>query len=150
MTAAKIPARAAGTIAELASELRPALLRVSRVLRNQRVDTSTTLTQLSAMATLAHRGPMSAGELAQFECVQPPSMTKIIAALEEKGLVTRRPHPDDRRQAILEVTDAGQVLLDEERKSRNAWLTQQLAALTPAERAALRDAIPVFVKLAEQ
>ncbi len=151
MTRAKTTTRApSAATAELAGELRPALLRLSRVLRNQRVDTSTTLTQLSALAALAHHGPLSAGELAQYECVQPPSMTKIIAALESKELIERRPHPDDRRQAILEPTPAGVELLERERSSRTAWLTQHLSDLSPAERAALREAIPVLHKLAEQ
>jgi len=73
------------TIPELASLLRPALLRLTRIVRNQRVDLSVTLTQLSAMWTLEKRGPMSAGELANFERVQPPSMTKVLANLEEEA-----------------------------------------------------------------
>src|SRR6266545_1942770 len=93
------------TIAELASHLRPALLRLTRIVRNQRVDMSVTLTQLSAMATLRKHGPMSAGELANCERVQPPSMTKVLANLEERGLVRRDVHPTDRRQAVLAITD---------------------------------------------
>ena len=95
------------TIAELASLLRPSLLRLTRLVRNQRVDMSVTLTQLSAMGTLLKRGPMSAGELATCERVQPPSMTKVLANLEERGLVRREAHPTDRRQAIIAITDAG-------------------------------------------
>src|ERR1700750_2705509 len=123
--------------AELAALLRPSLLRLTRIIRNQRVDMSVTLTQISAMATLKKRGPMSAGELAAFEKVQPPSMTKVLANLEERGLVRRDAHPSDKRQAIISVTDAGVELLDEERRSRDAWLTRQLAALSPEERALL-------------
>src|ERR1044072_1974139 len=100
------------TIAELASQLRPALLRLTRIIRNQRVDMSVTLTQLSAMATLRKSGPMSAGELAARERVQPPSMTNVLANREERGLVRRDVHPADRRQAVLAITDAGAELLD--------------------------------------
>ena len=71
------------TGAELSAALRPSLLRLTRILRNQRVDLSVTLTQLSAMGTLRKRGPMSAGELAALERVQPPSMTKVLASLED-------------------------------------------------------------------
>ncbi|MEP7021121.1 MAG: MarR family transcriptional regulator, partial [Pseudonocardiales bacterium] len=74
------------TIAELAAHLRPSLLRLTRTIRNQRVDMSVTLTQLSAMGTLHKHGPMSAGELANCERVQPPSMTKVLSMLEERGL----------------------------------------------------------------
>lgn len=139
-----------GTVSDLAALLRPALLRLTRLVRNQRVDMSVTLTQLSAMSTLAKRGPMSAGELAGCEKVQPPSMTKVLANLEERALVRRDAHPADRRQAIISVTDAGRALLESERRSRDAWLAQRLATLTAEERALLRSAIPVLDKLAGQ
>jgi DNA-binding MarR family transcriptional regulator len=138
------------TSPELASLLRPSLLRLTRLIRNQRVDMSVTLTQISAMATLYKRGPMSAGELAACEKVQPPSMTKVLANLEERGLVRRDAHPTDKRQAIISVTEEGLTLLDSERRSRDAWLSQRLAELTPDERALLRDVVPVLDKLAEQ
>jgi DNA-binding MarR family transcriptional regulator len=96
------------------------------------------------------RGPMSAGELATCECVQPPSMTKVLANLEERALVRREQHPRDRRQAIIAITDAGRQLLDDERRSRDAWLTQRLAVLSPQEHSLLREVVPVMAKLAEQ
>ena len=138
------------TISELASLLRPALLRLTRIVRNQRVDLSVTLTQLSAMATLQKRGPMSAGELAACERVQPPSMTKVLANLEERGLVGRQVHPTDRRQAIIAITDEGVALLDSERRSRDAWLTKRLGTLSAEERALLQKAIPILDKLADR
>jgi DNA-binding MarR family transcriptional regulator len=138
------------TIAELAAHLRPSLLRLTRIIRNQRVDMSVTLTQLSAMGTLHKLGPMSAGELANCERVQPPSMTKVLANLEERGLVRRDVHPTDKRQAIMSVTDEGVELLHSETRSRDAWLSKRLAELTSEERALLRSAVPVLDKLAEQ
>jgi DNA-binding MarR family transcriptional regulator len=135
---------------ELASLLRPALLRLTRLIRNQRVDMSVTLTQLSAMATLRNGGPMSAGELANCERVQPPSMTKVLANLEERGLVRREVHPTDRRQAIIAITPAGEELLDSERRSRDAWLTKRLGMLSAEERALLQRVVPILDKLAEQ
>ena len=137
------------TAAELSAALRPSLLRLTRMIRNQRVDLSVSLTQLSAMATLQKKGPMSAGDLAGHERVQPPSMTKVLASLEEKRLVTREAHPTDKRQAIIVLTSAGLDLLESERRQRDAWLSQRLAQLTPDERAALRAVIPVLDKLAE-
>jgi DNA-binding MarR family transcriptional regulator len=92
---------------------------------------------------------MSAGELAACERVQPPSMTKVLAMLEERGLVRRDAHPGDRRQAIIAITDAGVALLDSERRSRDAWLSHRLVQLTADERALLRDVVPVLDKLAE-
>jgi DNA-binding MarR family transcriptional regulator len=137
------------TIGELASLLRPSLLRLTRLVRNQRVDLSVTLTQLSVLGTLVRRGPMSAGELAACERVQPPSMTKVIASLEARGLLRRDIHPIDRRQAVIAITATGVKLLDDERRSRDAWLTRRLAALTPEERTIVRAAIPVLDKLAD-
>lgn len=138
------------TIAELAALLRPSLLKLTRIIRNQRVDMSVSLTQLSALGTLSKHGPMSAGELAGCEKVQPPSMTKVLAALEERGLVKRETHPTDRRQVILGITDAGKELLASERRSRDAFLAHRLAQLNPEERALLRNVIPVLDKLAER
>jgi DNA-binding MarR family transcriptional regulator len=126
------------------------LLRLTRLVRIQRVDMSVTLTQLSAMGTLRKSGPMSAGELASYERVQPPSMTKVLANLEERGLVRREVHPTDRRQAVIEITPAGETLLDEERRSRDAWLTRRLATLSADERALLQRVTPILEKLAEQ
>jgi DNA-binding MarR family transcriptional regulator len=138
-----------GSIAELAAQLRPSLLRLTRIIRNQRVDLSVTLTQISAMGTLRKHGPMSAGELAACERVQPPSMTKVLAHLEERGFVRRDPHPGDKRQAIISITDAGLELLASERRTRDAWLSQRLATLNADERAQLRAVVPLLDKLAE-
>ena len=138
------------TPAELAAQLRPALLRLTRLIRNQRVDMSVTLTQLSALATLRKHGPMSPGELAGIERVQPPSMTKVLALLEDRGLVTRQAHPTDRRQAIIVLAQPGIDLLDSERRSRDAWLSRRLAELTDDELALLLSVVPVLDKLAEQ
>jgi DNA-binding MarR family transcriptional regulator len=149
MTAAAKPTSKRNS-AELAALLRPSLLRLTRLIRSQRVDISVTLTQIAAMGTRVKHGPMSAGELAAFEKVQPPSMTKVLANLEERGLVRRDAHPTDKRQAIISVTDAGRELLDRERRSRDAWLAQRLAELSPEERTLLRDVVTVLDKLAEQ
>jgi DNA-binding MarR family transcriptional regulator len=135
--------------AELASVLRPALLRLTRLVRNQRADTSVTLTQLAAMGTLFKNGPMSAGELAAIERVQPPSMSKVLANLEERGLIRRDPHPSDRRQAIVGITEQGVELLSSERRLRDAWLSRRLAELSADERELLVRVVPVLDRLAE-
>lgn len=134
--------------ADLAAALRPSLLRLVRTIRNQRVDTSVTLTHLAALGTLLARGPLTPGELAAIERVQPPSMTKILARLEDGGLVSRVPHPSDGRQSIVSITDAGRELCLRERRARTAWLSTRLDRLTAPERALLRDVIPILDKLA--
>jgi DNA-binding MarR family transcriptional regulator len=134
--------------AALAHELRLAVMRLSRRLRNQRVDTSVTLTHLAALSTLQRHGPMSPGELAAHERVQPPSMTRVVVALEGMGLVTRTPHPTDGRQVVIDLTPAAEELLASEARAREAWLSGQLQNLTAEERAVLRQAAAIMDKLA--
>ncbi|HEX2073611.1 MAG TPA: MarR family transcriptional regulator [Geodermatophilus sp.] len=134
--------------AALAHDLRLAVMRLSRRLRNQRVDTSVTLTHLAALSTLKRHGSMSPGELAAHERVQPPSMTRVVVRLEEMGLVTRSPHPTDGRQVVIDLTPAAQELLTAEARAREAWLCGQLQDLTAEERAVLREAAVIMDKLA--
>ncbi len=132
----------------LAHDLRLAVMRLSRRLRNQRVNTAVTLTHLAALSTLKNRGPMSPGELAAHERVQPPSMTRVVVALEGMGLVTRTPHPTDGRQVVIELTGAAEELLAAEARAREAWLTGQLDELSPDERTVLQEAAVIMDKLA--
>ncbi|MGK5112893.1 MULTISPECIES: MarR family winged helix-turn-helix transcriptional regulator [unclassified Geodermatophilus] len=134
--------------AALAHDLRLAVMRFSRRLRNQRVDQSVTLTHLAALSTLKRHGPMSPGELAAHERVQPPSMTRVVVALEGMGLVTRSPHPTDGRQVVIDLTPAARELLDAEAQAREAWLAGRLQELTAEERAVLREASAIMDKLA--
>jgi DNA-binding MarR family transcriptional regulator len=134
--------------AALAHDLRLSVMRFSRRLRTQRVDTSVTLTHLAALSTLKRHGPMSPGELAAHERVQPPSMTRVVVALEGMGLVTRTPHPTDGRQVVINLTPAAEALLTDEARAREAWLSGQLQQLTREEREVLRDAAVIMDKLA--
>ena len=134
--------------AALAHDLRLAVMRFSRRLRNQRVDTSVTLTHLAALSTLKRHGPMSPGELAAHERVQPPSMTRVVVALEEMGLVTRTAHPTDGRQVVIRLTAAADDLIAAEARAREAWLSGRLQELTAADRATLREAAGIMDKLA--
>jgi DNA-binding MarR family transcriptional regulator len=138
------------TNAELASALRLALLRAARRLRSQKVNTAVTMSQLSALATVKKCGPLSAGEVAAIEQVQPPSMTKILASLEASGWIERVAHPDDRRQSIISVTTAGQDLLAEETRARDEWLAKRLVDFTPEEREQLCKAIEVLDRLGSE
>jgi len=109
-----------------------------------------TLTQLSALATLKKCGAMTPGELAAKEVVQPPSMTRVIAALEDQGYVTRRPHPTDGRQSIVELTADGTGYVLADISAREAWLDKRLAELTDAERATLAEAAEIIDRMAGQ
>ena len=138
----------------LATALRISVSRLARRLRVERLvpeiaEPALSDTQLAALATLERHGAMSPGDLAEHEKVQPPSMTRVIAALVDWGLVTRAPHPTDRRQVILTVTPEGRSLVQRVRRRKEAWLAQKLAALSPQERATLREAAPILEKLSQ-
>ncbi|MCW2541032.1 MAG: Transcriptional regulator, MarR family [Frankiales bacterium] len=135
---------------ELTSALRLSLMRVVRRLRSQRVNTAVTLSQLSALTTVKKYGPLSAGEVAAAEQMQPPSMTKILASLEANGWIERMSHPDDRRQSIITITESGRELIDEETRARDEWLAMRLSEMSVADRDLLRDAIDVLDRLGSE
>lgn len=124
-------------------------MRLSRRLKRQRVDESLSPTEMSVLGTLARCGSATPGELARKEHVQPPSMTRIVALLEAKGLVRLEPHPEDRRQKVVSPTERVEAMLDESRRKRNAWLAELAGELTEEEWAVLRTAAPVLEKLAQ-
>ncbi|MCT9933291.1 MarR family transcriptional regulator [Planotetraspora sp. A-T 1434] len=135
--------------AGLASALRVSLARLTRRLRKQSAHHSLTPTQLATLSAVERHTAMTPGELAEHEKVQPPSMTRVVAKLEERGLLERRPHPTDRRQVTVSVTEKGAALLKEERRTKEAWLAQRLKELTPEERATLRSAAPILERLSQ-
>jgi DNA-binding MarR family transcriptional regulator len=142
------------TDAGLATSLRISVSRLARRLRAERIDPGGGVpvlsdTQFSTLAALERCGPMTPGELADYEKVQPPSMTRVIAALDGWGLVTRAPHATDRRQVVLTLTGEGRDLVNRTRRRREAWLARRLTELTPAERATLRAAAPILEKLSQ-
>ncbi|WP_405012003.1 MarR family winged helix-turn-helix transcriptional regulator [Kitasatospora sp. NBC_01539] len=130
------------------SQLRSSTMRLARRLRHQRIEESLSPTEMGVLGTLARCGRATPGELARREHVQPPSMTRIIAMLEEKGLVRREPHPDDRRQVVVSSTEQAEEILAESRRRRNAWLAELAAGLTDEEWALVRAAAPALYKLA--
>jgi len=134
---------------ELASELRVSLMRLGRRLRLERPDEGPTPTQLAVLGTLERHGPMTLGELASHEKVQPPSMTRTTATLVERGLLTRVTAPTDRRQVQIAISDAGLALLREDRKRRDAWLAGRFDKLTSVERALLHQVAPLLDRLAQ-
>jgi len=142
------------TDAGLATAMRISISRLARRLRVERLGlggTETALSdiQLAALAALERHESMTPGELAEHEKVQPPSMTRVIAVLEERGLVRRAPHPTDRRQVVLTVASEGRDLVQRVRRRREAWLAQRLQELSPEERQVLRDAAPILEKISQ-
>ncbi|WP_186377024.1 MarR family winged helix-turn-helix transcriptional regulator [Curtobacterium pusillum] len=134
----------------LSTDLRIAVNRLSRTLRAQKADTSVTDAQFSALARLHRDGPMTLAELSRQDGVTPPSMTKTIAVLVERGLVSKGGHGDDRRKVLLGATPDGADFVAETRRRRDGWLTPRLADLTEAERHTLADATEIMRRLAQQ
>jgi DNA-binding MarR family transcriptional regulator len=132
----------------LPSTLRLSVMRLARRLRAEREDDSLTLNQLATLGTLNRHGPMTLGALAAHERVQPPSMTRIVSGLEERGLAVRQPDASDRRLVVVRITAEGAALLAADRRRRDAWLARRLRELTADEHEALRRAAPVLEKLA--
>ncbi|GBE68038.1 putative HTH-type transcriptional regulator [Mycobacterium sp. MFM001] len=134
----------------LASDLSLAVMRLSRQLRFRRPQSPVSLSQLSALSTLAKEGPMTPGALAIRERVRPPSMTRVIASLAELGFVDRVAHPDDGRQVLVSVSEAGAELLEAERRASQEWLAQRLAGLGRTDRETLRDAADLMLAIVDE
>src|SRR6202050_5852253 len=130
--------------AGLASALRISVTRLARRLRAERaahglpVLSELSDTQMGALGTLVAHGAMTPGELAEHEKVQPPSMTRVIAVLEQHGLVTRSAHATDKRQVMLTATDAGRELVYQSRRVWSGFFVARGQEVMPVLRAPVR------------
>jgi DNA-binding MarR family transcriptional regulator len=134
---------------EMASRLRLAVTRLHRRLRQQSAG-GLTQSQGSALASVGQLGSPTLGALASRESVQPPSMTRIVAALEEMGLVTRVIDASDRRVARVTLTDQGRQVLERSRSLKNAFLADQLHRLSTEERQRLGELTGLLERLVAQ
>jgi DNA-binding MarR family transcriptional regulator len=135
-------------VAPLASELRIAVHRLTRRLRQQTPTDGLTLTQLSALTVIWREGPLTAGDLAAKEQVRPPSITRVLTGLEALNLVQRMENPRDGRQVLVQITPLGGHRMDEYVRARELWLEQQLAALPQQDRDLLSEATVLLERLA--
>jgi DNA-binding MarR family transcriptional regulator len=138
------------TAAELAGMLGAAISRLNRRLRQARPVGELTQNQISVLHSLELAGALTPRELADAERVQPPTMTKVLAKLEERGLVQRTPHPTDGRQVILSATPAGRAVMSEQRRVKDEWLTRKLGGLPAQERETLRQAAEILDRIARE
>jgi len=133
---------------ELASELRFAVMRLSRRLR-QHAPEDITPSQLSALSVIVREQRLTLSQLAEAERVQPPTITRVIDPLERKGLATRVPSDQDRRVAFVEATRAGGALVETIRRRRDAYLARRLRTFSAEERALLERAARLLERLIE-
>jgi len=137
------------TDTDLAERLRLAVTRLARRLRQQGDPDDASPTQLSALATIERRGPITLGELATAERVQPPTITAAIDRLEGQGLVRRRTGAEDRRVVRVEITGVGRKLLARNRSRKTAYLAKRLRALSPEDATTLHHATLILDRLLE-
>jgi DNA-binding MarR family transcriptional regulator len=144
------PTRAprAGSADAVADRLHSAAVHLLRRLRREDDASGLGAPRLSALSVVVFGGPVTIGALAAAEQVRVPTMSRLVASLEEEGLVRRVPDLDDRRVVRVEPTVAGRALLHAGRRRRVAALAADVAALGAEERRALRDAIPLLERLA--
>jgi DNA-binding MarR family transcriptional regulator len=133
---------------DLATRLRLAVTRTARRLR-QEGTVGFTASQGALLATIERHGPLTPSELAQRERVQRPTVTRMLARLEEDGIVQRAADPADGRSFLVSLTPAGLELLHEVRSRKDAYLARRLSELDDEERAALARAAEVLEHLLE-
>lgn len=134
---------------ELTSRLRLATMRLGRLLRQHGdPDSGLSPSLISALATVSRTGALTLGRLAELERVQPPSMTRIVAQLEDRGLVERHTDARDRRIARVRATPVAERLLTEARCRKNQYLADRLAELSPHELRTIERALPAIERLA--
>jgi len=134
-------------IADSASELRIVL---GQLVRRLRSEYAFPIAQATVLSRLDREGPQTTSGLAAAERVRPQSMAQTLGDLEASGLIARRSDPADRRQVLIELTARGRERLGEERRRREGWLAETIAAeLTPAEQQTLIDAVPLLRRLSQ-
>lgn len=139
-----VPASTTSTdTAALAARLRLAVTRLARKLRRE-AEPGITPSMLAALSSVDRRGPLTMTELCSVEQVQPPSMTRIVAALVELRLVTRKPDPSDGRVAWVAVTSEGRRLLERSRGRKEAYLAKALRGLDAHELETLEEAAAIL------
>lgn len=132
---------------DLSSELAITVVRFARHLRLRRNPKALSLSQLSAMTTLRLMGPLTPGALASLERVTPPSMSRVVKKLTAAGMVTRQPHAEDRRLAVVSLTPVGADVIADVNEARHQWLTTRLAQLSGPDRDVLREAVEAIEAL---
>ncbi len=147
LAAPPAPARPRAGHDALAERLRLAVARLHRRLR-QSADPGLTISQLSTLASVERHGPITLGDLARIEQVQPPTITALSGKLESAGLIERTIDDTDRRIHRISVTMAGTEWLAQHRQRKDEYLSQKLHRLSPEDRATLTRAAGILETLA--
>jgi len=139
-----------GSAVRAAHEVRTVFSRVKRRLKESYDPEGLTPSQTSALSRLSKDGDASISDLAAAERVRHQSMAATVSVLEERGLVRRRPDPEDGRRQLMSVSDAGHAFLADKRGAGEEWLTRALAErCTERERQLVIEAMALLDKVAE-
>lgn len=123
-------------------------MRLARRIR-QEAGTGVTVSQLSALSAIGRAGPLRLGALAEHERISKPTLTRIVAALEDAGYVERRPDPVDRRCAQVALSAAGERVLEASRHRADTYIASRLGELTADEQDLVAAALPALERLLE-
>ncbi|HVV90531.1 MAG TPA: MarR family transcriptional regulator [Solirubrobacterales bacterium] len=138
------------TLTDTASQLRNAIVRTSRALRQEAAgESGLSPTQTAALASINRSGPLTPSELAALERVKRPTMTRTLACLEREGLIERTPDPADGRSSLVAVNDAGRERLARLRRRKSAYLARRLRRLDPEEVETLAHAAALLERMRE-
>jgi len=132
---------------DLADRLHSAAIHLLRLVRGQDAATGVGPARLSALSVIVFGGPVSLNDLARAEQVRPPTMSRIVDALESDGLARRRTNPQDRRAVMIEATQKGAQILKEGRRRRVELLAAHLGRLSPAELSQIDNAVQAIQKV---
>ena len=128
---------------DLAGRVALTTTRLSRLLRQQD-EGDLPLTQRAALATIERHGPLTLGALGQIEHIAPPTVTKVVGHLDERGYIQRIPDATDRRVCRVAISKTGAARLAADRKRRTAWLAGRLERLDDAERGQVAEAVAIL------
>jgi DNA-binding MarR family transcriptional regulator len=131
----------------LADTLHSAAIHLLRKLRREDAASGLNAPRLSALSVVVFAGPVTLGDLAGAEQVRPPTMTRIVDALAEQGLVVKKKNAQDGRSTLIHATAAGRKLLMQGRERRVRALSAQIAALGAKDRAALEKAAEILKRV---
>ncbi len=132
----------------LADQLHSAAIHLLRKLRREDEASGLSGPRLSALSVVVFAGPVTMGGLASAEQVRPPTISRLVKDLEQQGLVTRKPDPNDERVLKVTATVKGRRLLQEGRARRISKLATELARLPAEDRRHLLRAAGLLERLA--
>src|SRR5450432_3632437 len=127
--------------------LRAVIGRLSRQLNVSVADVGLSPSQLSVLGSVARRGPFGIGELAEREGINPTMLSRIVGKLDDAGLISRIPHPDDGRAALVEATVAGRTLHQRVQAQRAKLLADRLERLDTFQAATVVAALDALETL---